>query len=577
MFVRTVKNTDPKGVTREYLRLVESYREGGKTKQRVIANIGSKEQLAPHAERIYQILRDEEPGEAEALGAWTWGPILAIRAIWDELRLGEALDRISLAKGGRRPDIPLSERVFVLVANRLCQPSSEHALADWLESYFVCDRAGRRWVPQWKQKGRVRVDKKQLQVWYRTLDQLLATKDEVEVALYRRLHDLFSIKVDLVFYDLTSTYFEGTGPSIAKHGYSRDKRPKNPQVLVGVVMVNGFPITHHVLKGNLRDATTVSGMIADLEARFEIGRIILVADRGMVTTDNLALFREKGLGYLVGLHRRRRERVYELVQRATGPWIDCPVGITASEAATPPRTRVQEVACDETGVRVFVVDSEERRGYEQGMRERSMERTRQALENLSTRVREGKIRAAEKIGASAARILNRNHGHRYFDWELTESGVFRFFEGPQLAREVAYEGKYLIQTEEASFTPVQAVQAYKELSDVERGFAELKDVLELRPIFHQSDDRVRAHIFVAALAFLIDRVIERKLKIKHCAMSARVALEALESVRLVDLDLPDQRLRLVTKRTPRAGQVLNVLGIRCAEPPTPPAGDETLE
>ena len=126
----------------------------------------------------------------------------------------------------------------MLIANRLIRPASEHGLAGWLETDFVCDRQGRRFLPNWHRHNRVRVHFSQLEAWYRTLDQLLAAKEQIELALYHRLRDLFSFKRDLMLYDITSTYFESAGPAnFAKHGYIRDGKPHNVQVIVGVVMV----------------------------------------------------------------------------------------------------------------------------------------------------------------------------------------------------------------------------------------------------------------------------------------------------------------------------------------------------
>ena len=130
---------------------------------------------------------------------------------------------------------------------------------------------------------RVKVELRQLKQWYRTLDQLYARKSTIEHELYLRLRDLFSLKVDVVFYDLTSTYFEGHGPEpLARHGYRRDGKPRNRQLLVGVVMVDGWPLTHHVFAGNRRDASTVPRVLEDLARRFGVRRVVLVGDRGMV-------------------------------------------------------------------------------------------------------------------------------------------------------------------------------------------------------------------------------------------------------------------------------------------------------
>src|SRR5262249_30205660 len=195
-----------------------------------------------------------DPAELQVGDASTWGPVLVLRALFDQVGLWSILDQHL----GRAKGVPFADRAFVLIANRLIAPASEHGLAGWLETDFVCDRQGRRFLPHWHQRHRVRVHPRQLDAWYRTLDQLLAAKDRIEVALYHRLRDLFSLKPDLVLYDITSTDFEGAGPvNLAKNGYSRDSKPHNVQVLVGVVMVAGWPIAHHVWAGNRLDHTTV--------------------------------------------------------------------------------------------------------------------------------------------------------------------------------------------------------------------------------------------------------------------------------------------------------------------------------
>lgn len=579
MYLRTVKAKGGDGVEFEYIRLVEAYWENGHSKQRVVANLGRKDILAPHLESLIALLGGGKKTKANSLSrgehieatvAACWGPMLVARSLWRELGLESILDGLApktdtVQKVG---GLALADRVLVLVANRLCRPGSEHALAQWLEGDFVCGRDGKRILARWKQQGRVRVDLSWLQEWYRTLDQLLARKDSIEVELFGRLRDLFHLQVDMVFYDLTSTYFEGAGPAgLADFGYSRDGKPRNRQVQVGLVMINGWPIAHHVFDGSLRDSETVETVLKDLQQRFGLGRVILVSDRGMVTIENLALLRQRGQGYLVGLKRRRNAQVNRYIQAAAqGRWQQCPVGITAREKEKPPRTMVTEVAGEESGVRVFVVQSEERLLYERTMREAAMEKTRQALDKLALRVAAGRLKKAQNIGAAAARILNRNHGSRYYDWSL-EQGIFRYFEHPvHLPAEKALEGKYVIQTEELDLSAVQAVEAYKELSEVERSIRELKDLTEMRPIYHHRPNRVRAHIFVAALAFLLDRALEKKLKAAAVPMSSAQALEALRTIHVVDIRVGAEIRRGVTAGNHQARQVLAALGISDREP-----------
>jgi transposase len=580
MYVRTVRVPSSNGSTNEYLRVVEAFRDNGKVKQRTIADLGRKDLLVavlPQVERILKGLPKLE-GEPEdniaVLDAATWGPVLAVRALFEGLDLWNILDQFG---DQERDKVPFADRAFVLIANRLVRPASEHGLARWLETDFVCDRLGRRFVPQWKTFKRVRVDFQQLHAWYRTLDRLERAKNAIEVSLYQRLRDLFALKPDLVFYDITSTYFEGAGPEeLAKHGYSRDQRRRNVQVIVGVVLVAGWPITHHVWEGNRRDATTVIEVLRDLKERFDFQRVVFVGDRGMVSEDNLNEVIEQDQGYLVGVRRRQNPELSGWLEKLkASKWIDCPVGITASEQKTPPRTRVQEVASGEAGKRVFVIDSDERRAYEQRMRERSMEKTRLRLQKLQQRVSAGKLKKPEAIGAAAARALSRHHGDRYYRWHLT-NGMFTFEEHPvRLRREEQLEGKYVLMTSEKDFTALQAVEQYKELMELERGFRSLKDVLALRPIYHRVEPRVKAHIFVAALGLLLQRLLEHQLRQAKVNMSAAEAMQALETIRVVKFHLQGQPVRQgVSVGSPRAHQVLKALAVNHLRPPTPP-GPET--
>jgi transposase len=419
----------------------------------------------------------------------------------------------------------------------------------------------------------------QLQRWYRTLDHLIVNKETVEVALHERLRTLFDFQPDLVMYDLTSTYFEGHGPAgLAKHGYSRDGKPRNVQVVVGMVMVAGWPIAHHVWAGNKRDSTTVQDVLDDLTKRFSFRRVIFVGDRGMVTESNLEWLKTSDdHGFLVGMTRRRNPEAEALIDRVDeSKWIDCPMGINAREKKhDPPRTRVQEVKCDREGVRVFVVDSDERRAYEERQRTKSMQRAREALEKVQARVAKGRLKQPEKIGAAVERALQKHRGYRYYAWELKE-GRLEISEHPvNLPREQKYEGKYLIQTDQAGVTPVEAVSDYKDLDDVERGFRSLKDPLGMRPIWHHRERRVKAHIFVAALAFLIERMLERALKDAGVKLSAQSALEALKTIRHVQFRVDGQLRTGTTPGSSRARQVLKALKLTDHRPPTPPQGEET--
>jgi transposase len=577
MYPRTVKIRSSNGTLNEYVRIVEAYREDGKVKQRVVADLGRKDVLLAMLPKLRRLLRgaiepeDSISGDLKVIDASTWGPVLAVRTLFDQLGLWDILDRcLRPAK-----DVSFTDRAFVLIANRLTRPTSEHGLAGWLETDFVCDRLGRRFLPNWRRRDRVRVHPSQLAAWYRTLDQLYRARERIEVALYHRLRDLFSFQPDLVLYDITSTYFEGAGPrDFAEHGYSRDGKPRDVQVVVGVVMVAGWPIAHHVWPGNRVDHETVQEVVADLQERFGFGRVVFVGDRGMVTAENLELLKRAHHGFVVGLDRRRNSELKGWLDLLDDTrWVDCPVGINAQERRTdPPRTRAQEVASGDPEMRVIILDSDERRRYEQAMRERSMGRTRQELEKLAARVRTGRIKDRDKIIQAAERILGKNHGRRYYRYEVDAGGAFAFRECAALGHEKRIEGKSVIATAEESLSVLDAVAIYKDLADVERAFRHLKDVMAMRPISHQVEPRVRAHIFVAALALLVQRLLDQRLRDAGIEFSSTRAMEALSTVRHVTSWVEGEGQRAgVAGGSPDARRVLKALKIGELRPPTPPA------
>jgi transposase len=563
MYPRIVKVRSSSGTVNEYVRVVEAYREAGKVKQRVVADLGRKDLLVEILPKLRRLLTGDDVIEAGTTAeplltdASNWGPVLVIRTVFEQLGLWAILDyHLGRAKG-----VSFADRAFVLVANRLIAPASEHGLAGWLETDFVCDRKGRRFLPHWHQRQRVRVHPRQLDAWYRTLDQLHAAKDQIEVALYHRLRDLFSLKPEMVLYDITSTYFEGAGPhDFAKHGYSRDGKPQNVQVIVGVVMVAGWPIAHHVWAGNRIDHSTVQDVIRDLRKRFEFSRLVFVGDRGMVTDENIASITKDQEGYLVGIKRRRNAKLDGWLDAVDDTkWIDCPGGINTRERkADPPRTRAQEVPSGDPAIRVIVIDSDERRGYEQAKREQAMERARQKLEKLKERVASGDVKRPEKIGAAVERIMQKYHGYRYFDWKL-EGGSLEFSESEtHLGREKKIEGKYVIMTSEQGLSVLDAVAMYKELTDVESGFRQLKDVMAMRPIYHQ-------------------RLLGRRLKEAGVDLSPARAMQALSTVRLVTFHLEGQpERRGITGGSPDARRVLKALKLVDQRPPVPAVGEETV-
>ena len=608
-----ITRSSSRGRSYEYLRLYESVWKNGRSTRRIVATLGRVDQLEPHLERLVELCRGHKPASAAPtpLRSYRFGPFLALRCLWQELGLAQLLG-------------PLSDRVLVLVANRLTAPGSEHALADWLRSYFACDAHGRRFAPAYRSDAerrasktpRVRVKSFQLQRWYRTLDALLPLKERLEEHLFERFRSLFAPNCDLVFYDLTSTYFEGLGPGpLGCRGYSRDHRADAPQVLVGVAMVDGLPVSHTVFAGNRRDATTVQEVIADLRARFGLGRFVFVGDRGMQSEASLAALEEQGLGYLMAVQGRRSPRMEQALGRLKpGAWQACE---QADGSAKQNGARVQEVTAEGETQRRFVVYSPERAEHERKLRQKQQEKVRQKLERLAERVAQGEFRrraerqlkarqkqaaqagqeesrdapqvsvqdaAAALVGGAAGRILARDNGQRYYAWQLSEEGQFEYFENASCAAEKRREGHWLLETEEEGLSAVEAVRSYQDLWRVEAAFRSLKDVLELRPVWHRDEGRVRAHVLVAALALACDRVLQRKLRQAGLELfSTRAAWRALETVSLVEFELPGGQTKTGVCVNGEEGgpnseayQVLKALGAKLEAPQPPEDGDKIV-
>ncbi len=203
------------------------------------------------------------------------------------------------------------------------------------------------------------------------------------------------------------------------------------------------------------------------------------------------------------------------------------------------------------------------------MRQRSMERTKEQLQKIVAAVKSGRLKDPVKIGARASRALSKNHGHRYYSWQVAGPGQFHFYEDQKkLAAEMLHEGKYILKSNDNELTAVEAVACYKELNTVEQGFRDLKDVIDMRPVYHKRDERIEAHIFVASLALFLKRTLEYQLSSRLPELSATDALGAVQSIGLAELDVAGQTRRLVSGGGRDARRILAALGIKEINPPS---------
>lgn len=517
MFVRTkvFKNRD--GSTRTYLQIVKGERAGGKVRQVVVANLGRLDELRDGGlDRLvegltrfsrYQAVKDRASAP-EASWAKSWGPALVFGRLWEELGLPAILERL-LGDTAAVSDYP--EAVFAMVLNRLCDPASKLRVSEWVETVYR---------PEWASL--------ELQHFYRALDFLTEGKSEIETAVYDRASDLFNLSLDLVLWDTTTTYFEGrAAEGLAEFGFSKDKRTDRVQIMVGVLMSrDGYPIAHEVFPGNAAEVETFRHVLAEVRTRFNLGRVILVADRGMVSERVLQEIEKAGLEYIVGVRMRKLSAAGEVLSRA------------GRYREVSPNLRVKEVRCE--GRRYVVCLNPEEAKRDAKVRE-------EALAKLK-----------EKLGSGGAKQLIGNSAFRRY---LKLSGASLSIDPDAVAAEGKYDGKYVLRTN-SFLSPEDAAQAYKSLWQVERAFRELKSGLDLRPVYHWTERRIRGHVMVCFLALVLETALRRKLAAAQADVRYDDLLQHLTELRAVAIHLDGRDYLTRTELTGHAPLAFKALGIR---------------
>ena len=557
MFVKTTRRRRG-DKTYEYLSLVEAVRDGDRTGHRTLVRLGEVTALraSGQLDRIVAALeahleRDRvDVAALDALDAPAVGAITAVHTMWQ--RLG--LDTWFAEVGAERGSDALADAVLAMVANRLIAPRSKRALTEWCTHDVALPTA-------------VRVCS--LDQHYRALDAVAAVKDDTEMELYRALCDLTNLDLRLVCYDLTSTYFEGsTRPSdrfpSRAFGYSRDHRRDRPQVVIGLLCTSdGIPIAHHVFAGNTADVSTLPGVLDDLQTRFGVGRICVVADRGLISTANVDVVTDHRFDHILATKLHRDPTCTEALTAAVAPdarWVPVPDANSA--------------ACDVTlddGRRSVVVASFERWQRDSLRTAELVAITEARLVALEHRVRDGQLVDPGKIGRAAQRILGASPVARLFDVEIEPGRFLYHYNEDAFAHEELLAGRYVLTTslDRDTASTAAVVRSYRQLQAVEHRFRVLKDFLHLRPVRHFTERRVRGHVAVCVYASIIEALIGAALNaagvtdpdLPNQPLTPTRALRELDRIRLVTLDTGRRQVQLVTRRTPLQTAILSALSV----------------
>jgi transposase len=387
----------------------------------------------------------------------------------------------------------------------------------------------------------------------RAMDVLQTQKKPVEEGLFGRVRELFSVPLQIVWYDLTSSYFEGDGAcELAAYGYSRDHRGDRTQVVLGLALTQeGFPVAHDLFAGNTADVRTLKDMATQLRDRFGFAHAVVVGDRGLLSAENAAALDELGLRYVLALRTHQHARVPRVVAAAVANGLARPRDVDAPWS-------VQEIAPID-GIRHVVVYSAFRAAHDRVVRTHRLKATRDALARLTKQVADGKLKESRAVTARATRILSQSKVSRFFRWELTD-GRFTFRLNRSLYRtQHQLDGIYVLVSNAADLSTDEIVAAYRQLIAVEDAFRVLKSLVKLRPIYHWSQRRVEAHVFICVLAYLLAKVLEHRLGRAGVPMSAARALDTLASVQAVEHRWGEATVTQLTRPSPQAAQILQAL------------------
>lgn len=544
MFVRT-KRSVRKGTSYEYLQIVRSFREGKKVRQQVLGTLGRRDQLVASGEidellqslgrfsdRLRVVEQARTAADLRARSSRAWGPALVFGRLWESQGLPEILR--GLARD-RKFHFDVERVVFAMALQRLSCPGSDLQASSWVETV---EAPG--------------FDALMLQHFYRTTGFLYDVRGELEQRLFLKDRDLFSQSLDVIFLDTTSVYvWRDSETAWRKWGYSRDRRGDLPQfVLCVVVDQQSWPIAWEIFPGNTSDHVALKKVVALLRERFHIARVILVADRGMISKSTIELLtqhKEAPFDYVLGCRMRRSKEVEERVLSRPGRY---------------------EKVDDNLAVKEVMVD-----GRRYVICKNELEARKDAV------ARETLIKKLERtLGEQGPKAVIGNKGFSRFI-KVAKGAVT--IDRETVETDARLDGKFVLTTN-TDLPTAEVATTYKSLWRVERTFREEKSTLEVRPIYHKRDDTSIGHIVASFLALRLEVDLQRRLDERSVDVSWPDLMRDLAQVQAVTVDLDQQRFLLRTDLVGSAWEAFAAAGIRPPSAvtslgPSPPAESAAAE
>ncbi len=535
-----------KSGSHSYLQIVESHREGGQPRQRVIATLGRLDELTQNGQLESllasgarfapgaMVLNAFERGELTSVGKISIGPGLIFERLWQQTGIAGVLHE--LVKG-RRHGFSLERAVFMTVLHRLCCAGSDRAAEKWRQGVRI--------------EGAEDLSLHQL---YRAMAWLgedlsdqtdktpfapRCTKDLIEERLFERRRDLFT-SLDLVFFDTTSIYFEGEGgESIGQYGHSKDSRPDLKQMVVGAVLDSaGRPILCELWPGNTTDVKTLVPIVTRLQKRFAVANVCIVADRGMISGQTIEEIEALGWCYILGARMRTVEVRDDVLSRGGRYQVVHAKGVSSKD---PSPLKVKEV--DVGGHRYIVCLNDDQAKKDAGDREAILESLRQKL-------------------TQGDKALVGNKGYRKY---LTGRGAGFAIDEEKVKFESRFDGKWVLRTN-THLPAADVALKYKELWQVEDIFRSTKSILETRPIYHKCDETIRGHVFCSFLALVLRKALMDRLIQRGDVLEWADIVRDLTGLEEIHVDQDNKRFLLRSQTTSACTKVFQAVGV--AIPPT---------
>src|SRR3712207_1003388 len=518
-----------------YLYLVETVREDGRAKQRIIKNLGRKEALAAsgtlerlassgarYAERAV-VLSQIETGNPERLACKRIGAPLLFGRLWEETGCRAVIEDLL---SGRGCEFPVERAVFATVLHRIMVSGSDRACEKWLADYDIPGVDGLALHHLYRAMAWLGEELPANQQSGATPFAPRTVKDLIEERLFARRRDLFS-ELSVVFMDTTSLSFTGAGgETLGERGYSKDHRPDLMQMIVGVVIdAAGRPVCSEMWPGNTADVSVLVPVMDRLRSRFAIGRVCVVADWGMISAPTIAALEERGLEYVLGARERTDSLVRTVVLADQKPFTPLCIPRASGEET---QLFIKEVQVE--GRRYIVCRNE-------AEAEKDAADRRAIVEALDQQLKRGD---KALIGNSAYRRYLRATAKKAFEIDIGK-----------VAEEARYDGLFVLRTN-ARITPLQAVLRYRDLIQVEQLFRTAKALMRTRPIYHSSDAAIRGHVFCSFLALILRKELDERCRNAGFRPEWGDVLRDLDRLQEVTITKDG---RAITLRTPATGTI----------------------